>query len=271
MKGMLVLTFGLGVVIGYWRSIADDSNDVGNRPQRSDTRSTRLSPGSPESSFDSSNRRMDALSPNLHKRLAGLVESGTSTALSADQFFSREGSHAQPGFEKLCEWATLDGKEKSVLSKILKECADERRRWEKSNVKVKLVAPGKWTLEFPGDQGQAKRDLKKRLQEVFDPEKAETLEVGGDLENFFGFERWAPEFTHGTVSVITSRKNDGTKDPQGQTLCIEVSYENNAFLGQPKVDTYMNDAMIDRLTGLLGSHQDVLEQASEGSRSPAAR
>jgi hypothetical protein len=35
--------------------------------------------------------------------------------------------------------------------------------------------------------------------------------------------------------------------------------------------TYMNEAMIDRLTGLLGSHQEVLEQASEASRGPAAR
>lgn len=270
MKAILVLMFGLGVVLGYWRT-ADDSLDPGSRPQRSDTRSSRLIPGSSESSSDPSSRRSDALPPNLHKRLGELLESGTSTALSADQFFTRDGNHPQPGFEKLCEWATLDGKEKAALSKILKASADERRRWEKRNVKVKLVAPGKWTLEFPGDQGQAKRDLEKRLQETFDSETAESIEVGGDLENFFGFERWAPEFTHGVVTVITSRKSDGATDPQGQTLSIEGSYENNGISVLAKVGTYMNEAMIDRLTGLLGSHQEVLEQASEASRGPAAR
>ncbi|OYV04343.1 MAG: hypothetical protein CFE26_17395 [Verrucomicrobiales bacterium VVV1] len=270
MKAILVLMFGLGVVLGYWRT-ADDSLNPGSRPQRSDTRSSRLLPGSMESSSDPSSRRADTLSPDLHKRLGELVESGASTALSADQFFTRDGNHPQPGFEKLCEWATLDGKEKAALSRLLKECADDRRRWEKMNVKVKLVAPGKWTLEFPGDQGQAKRDLMMRLQEAFDPETAEAIEAGGDLENFFGFERWAPEFTHGVVTVITSRKSDGATDPQGQTLCIEGRYENHAFAGQAKVDTYMNEAMNDRLTGLLGSHQEVLDQASEASRGPAAR
>lgn len=270
MKAILVLMFGLGVVLGYWRT-AEDSHDTESRPQHSDTRSVRLSPSSHEPSSDSPSHRPDALSPDLHKRLAELVESGTSTALSADQFFSREGNHPQPGFEKLCEWASLDGKEKVALFKILKECADERRRWEKKNVKVKLVAPGKWTLEFPGDQGQAKRDLKKRLQETFDPETAESIEVGGDLENFFGFERWAPEFTHGLVTVITSRKKDGTMDPQGQTLSIEGSYENNGISVLANVCTYMNEAMIDRLTGLLGNHQEFLEQASEASRSPVGK
>lgn len=270
MKAILFLMFGLGVVLGYWR-IAGDSNDPVNRSQRSDTRSVRLSPSSHESSSDSPSRRTDALSPDLHKRLGELVESGTSTALSAEQFFSREGNHAQPGFEKLCEWASLDGKEKAALSKILKASADERKKWEKRNVKVKLVAPGKWTLEFPGDQGQAKRDLMRRLQEAFDPETAEAIQAGGDLENFFGFERWAPEFSHGAVTVNISRNNDGATDPQGQTFCIDGSYENNGFSGQAKVDSYMNDAMIDRLTGLLGSHQEVLEQASEASRGPAGK
>lgn len=270
MKVILVLMFGLGVVLGYLRT-ADDSDDVGGRPQRSEARSSRLIAGSPESSADSSSRRTDALSPDLHRRLGELVESGTSTALSADQFFTRDGNHHQSGFEKLCEWATLDGKEKVALSKILRECADERRRWEKRNVKVKPVAPGKWTLEFPGDQGRPMRELRRRLQETFDLETAEAIEAGGDLENFFGFERWAPEFTHGTVSVISSRKNDGAIDPQGQTLCIDGSYENNGFSGLAKVDAFMNDAMIDRLTCLLGSHQEVLDQASEASRSAATK
>ena len=205
------------VVLGFWRT-ADVSHDPGSHPQRSETRSARRISGSPEPSPDPSSRRTDSLSPDLHKRLGELVESGTSTALSADHFFSRDGNLAQPGFEKLCEWASLDGKGKATLSQILKDSADERRRWEKRNVKVKLVAAGRWTLEFPGDQGQAKRDLKRRLQEQFDPETAEVIEVGGDLENFFGFEGWAPEFTHGVVTVITNRKKDGTTDPQGQTL-----------------------------------------------------
>jgi len=81
----------------------------------------------------------------------------------------------------------------------------------------------------------------------------------------------SPEFTHGVVTVITNRKKDGTTDPQGQTLSIEGSYENNGISVLAKVGTYMNEAMIDRLTGLLGSHQEVLEQASEASRGPTAR
>jgi hypothetical protein len=50
-----------------------------------------------------------------------------------------------------------------------------------------------------------------------------------------------------------------------------ISYENNGISVLAKVDSYMNESMIDRLTGLLGRHQEVLEQASEASRGPTAR
>jgi hypothetical protein len=133
---------------------------------------------------------------------------------------------------------------------------------------VSSTAPGHWSLQFPGDQGSARAALKQRLRAAFDPATAEAIELGGDLDNFFGFWAWAPEFKQGTVEVSVTRVDrEDQPDPDGPRLSFQVVIGGEAHDRQGGIEDFTDDCFLGRLVGFLGSPDEIAKAAAVATRS----
>lgn len=153
-------------------------------------------------------------------------------------------------------------------------CCRNWRAWRrrcriitKSRNGVSSTAPGHWSLQFPGDQGSARAALKQRLHAAFDPATAEAIELGGDLDNFFGFWAWAPEFKQGAVEVSVTRVDrEDQPDPDGPRLSFQVVIGGEAHDRQGGIGDFADDYFLGRLVEFLGSPDEIAKAAAVATR-----
>ncbi len=160
------------------------------------------------------------------ERLMALLEMPGSTALSVREFIGRDTGWGLGSLERLATWSGLDDLERRQLDEIVRQAAATRKQWEMANVTVTSQNPGHWTLDFPGDEGLARAELKRAIVEALGPEKAEAIDAAGNLNDFFGFGTIAPEFRNGRVEISAMRvgRND-QPDPAARNLLIECDID----------------------------------------------
>jgi hypothetical protein len=104
----------------------------------------------------------------------------------------------------------LDSQQVETFHRIFKEATEARLAWEEENARVKVIAPGEWEIQIPGDGGTANRQLMKNLTQAFGSDLAQRIELSADLDGFFNLEEIDPDFRHGTLRLRTRReKMDG--------------------------------------------------------------
>lgn len=264
MKPTLTLGFVIGIAIGWWLA-----GSLGGRSEAPADSIRRKSSARQEGgeSADATKSRSQAVKVELPQdRLKQLLQAGVATGLSSDSFSSHEGIRTLASFEKLCEWAGLDAAGKTTFTEILRQSAEARRDWEARNSKVAALSPGKWKLEIPDDGGMARNGLKRRIEAAFDPDTALSLQVGGDLENFFGMEN-IPWLTSGPLEVTLKRVNDWKEsDPEGSNYSLDVSHENSSLMMIVSASSLMQEPEVKRIVTLLGSPEEIAAKAAEASR-----
>jgi len=195
-------------------------------------------------------------------QLLGMLRRGPSPALRIESFWLPD-QKSRWVLWSLAQLADLDEVETTRLDGILRETAAARKAWERARVRVELAAPGHWRLAFPGDQGQARAELKRRLDNDFGPAKAGAIDLGGDLANFFGFHE-APEFKHGLVEVRVDKINlNGELDPEAPGLLFQISQGGETYERRGSLHHLASDAGAMRIAAPLGGLDGVLAGMAE--------
>lgn len=266
MKFLVIACFAAGVVIGWGpagKSVRMHAGGGGSEVRRAnrEERPDALPPAS-RSSVRLTQDRVELSRAELEK----FVNLPVSPALSFKSFPVTDTHLEAPDFANLATWCQLDAREQSQLAGILQKAAAARRAWEKENVKVTSTGPAAWTVEIPGDGGQALAALRQQLAAAFPPTKAAAIEAGGDLQNFFTFRAIPVELQQGRVEV-SARRVDANReiDPAGNDLVVSMQAgENNMtfYLEVGSIGRTANDLLASWLPGT----QELLEAATAAAR-----
>ena len=264
MKSVICLCFAAGLAAGWWmpgeESLPSSADNVahGEKPRRID-------PGASLETARSAVRLTGDKVEIPRARLAELLYFPVAPVLSSGDFITREGIRRHASFENLAEWCGLDAAEKQRLADILREAADARKAWERQNVKVQPLRPGSWNLDYPGDEGKARADLKRRIGEAFSPEKAAAIELGGDLDNFFGLALISQEVKNGRVEVSAIRTTgNSSPDPDGGQLSLTFATEGRSVSVFVAVSE-PSEWVCEKLQGLV-LWDDLVAGATEAAR-----
>lgn len=260
MKRLLVACFLVGGLAGWW---GPRPGSLGPAGEASGTGGA-LGDESPEGAGASGTQRIRIQGDRVEvprEQLLEMLRRG-SPALRIESFWL-PGREFRSALWSLAQWADLDEEEVTRLDKILRESAAARKGWEATQVRVERTAPGHWRLTFPGDQGQARDELKRRLNEDFGPAKAAAIELGGDLGNFFGLQ-YAPEFKHGLVEVRVEKINppaDWNGEDPGLWFQTSVDGCTSELLWEDPGTSA--DVGIMRIVDLLGGIDSILTGMAE--------
>ena len=266
MKTIIALCFFLGIVLGY---LIPRTHDAGGG---SGGKSARKSPSfaqfESETRESSPIRKIEDRIEIRRDRLEQLLLSQHPTALSADIFYSSNASPLTWKVDGLGKWAHLDPGDQRKLLHILSNAAKSRREWEKANVKVDSPTPGKWILQYPGDKGKAREELKQQIESAFPPDRAMAIQLGGDLDNFFGLGSIQPEFKNGAVEISIT-DNDPATAPKSKDE--PVTFNMMMKVGENETSIETKGAKLDYLTiylpflELIGTPEEIHQAASESS------
>jgi hypothetical protein len=169
--------------------------------------------------------------------------------------------------DRLAALVPMSATEREQLRKHLENAAKERRDWEQANVRVRTTRAGEWDLFFPGDGGEARRNLRQGIEAIFGPERTRQIDLLGDIDGYFGMSWLAPSFLHGTVRV---RTRVGTR-LDSQFRRHEAVYLSLAFGDRPAFEysmdgTSLNEQVLrERILPLLGGKEPVERAALEGA------
>lgn len=260
MKYLLGLLFIAGFLIGRW-----NPSDSGQDRQSAREAKRATASGSPVASGNRQPGRIHVANDKVQvapEQLSALLDFETSPALCMRAFLGNPFPEAVKSLDNLAKWMGLEQAEKSTLEKIIREAATDRMRWEKENVKLQSAVQGKWTLDFPGDKGAARDQLRSRLSDAFGPEKATAIELAGNLDRFFWLDPESAEMAHGRVEIQAKIAENSKEWMDG--LKIQVTWDRGNF----SRTEYRNATshLADRRLGSLLSVEQILSGVEGAER-----
>lgn len=250
-----------GIAVGYWSSGSKKSG-VFSSGEKVGLSGKKIQAEEPAESIRISNEAVEITPERLRSLLAFRA------SLDMDIFKQTSWGETHRGFQKIVEWAGLDGIEREALRSILRQTAEDRLAWESANVKVSSRQAGEWSLEFPGDRGEARERLKQRLESTFSAEKVASISAAGDIDHFTSPSgTWA--FKHGTVSVWIEDVGMISDGGAVEWVHFMTRNENSEGGRQLSVDRFEDDFYLSRYLRLIGTREELISAALKKKASEA--
>ena len=160
----------------------------------------------------------------------------------------------------------LDSRQVEAFHRIFQEASEARLAWEKENAQVKVISPGEWEIQIPGDGGKADRELMEKLTQAFGNELAQRIELSADLGGFFNLGEIDPDFRHGTLRLRT--RHEKMEGPLASTF--PPDHVRVAVQSDEKIVTFhLGDGSLSgnqlgwRLGRLVGGDQIIRDSAPD--------
>ncbi len=262
----LPLLFLAGMLVGWWLAGSPSPAPELSKNAAADGRTTSgvpLPPPSPGSPLTGPRRVHRHVAISSHD-LSETLRKRESTGLHLEDLDLPAASK----IDHIGERIGLPDEDRKTLARILKEAANERREWEKQNVKIDTLGSAHWKFRFPGDHGASLANMNSRLVSSFGPEIADAIHLTADLGNFFtlGSYHVSPLPGHGEVEIRTLRTDAEERhpDPEGDYLTFHLRIGDSESIRTTKID-YLGESGF-RFLHLLGGIDQLLEAATQASR-----